>query len=216
MAQVLDLVQSGSESAATVSVANIGSSGITTVADSIDLPSVQIPSVPLSSTGDGGTNICIEQTDATPPPAPARWQSQTTVFALIGAAVVVLGIGGYLLTGGEGETGTQTQQPGDVTVGTDLTGTTTPAGSGPIANTDSAGLPSIFSNEQTTASTEENSKSGESAMDVFNKHRDKELAKAPEPVAQNQPPPRRVITKPNRQKPRFDATDPRAWKPVVH
>ncbi len=222
MAQVLDLVQSGSDSAATVSVANIGSSGITTVADGVDLPSVHIPSVLSSTAGDGAASICIEQPEAAPAAAP-RKQSQTTVFALIGAAVVALGIGGYLLTGGEDETGAQTQQSGDVTTGTDLTGTTTastPAGSSPITNTDSTGLPSIFSNEQTTTSTEKNSKSGESAMDVFNKHRDEELTKEPEPVAQNQPPPRRVTTtKPNRsngQKPRFDATDPRAWKPVVH
>ncbi len=212
LAQVLDLVQSGSDSAATVSVASIGTSGVATVANGVTLSSVQIPSVLSSATGDAHASIRVEQPNVAPP-APPRGLSQGVMFALLGALIVVLGGGGYWLLGGE-ETDSQALQPTNTagTVGTNVAGTTASTRLSANPNT---GLPSIFSNEQATATPTDTTKSNESLLDVFEKQRGEELAKTPT----SQPPtePSRVTTtKKGGSKPRYDATDTRAWNPVVH
>jgi serine/threonine-protein kinase len=216
LAQVLDLVQSGSDSAATVSVANIGTTGApTTVADGVDLPSVQIPSALSSSAGDTHASIRVEQPDA-PTPASTPKRSQGVIYGLIGAVIAVLG-GGYLFLGGEEKRDSQTmQQVGTQAPGTEIAGATAPAGTSPAINSSAGGLPSIFSNEQATAPPTDNANSDEPLLDVFERHRDDELAKAP---ASTTPPdkPKRVNTTGNSGgKPGYDVTDPRAWNPVVH
>jgi serine/threonine-protein kinase len=215
LSQVLDLVQSGSDSAATVSVANIETSGVATVADGVDLPSVQIPSALSSVNGDAAASIRLKQPEAAPPAQP-RKQSQGVIYAVVGAVVVLLG-GGYWFMGGEEETDPQTMQPVETqTPGTEIAGATAPAGTSPAINTGAGGLPSIFSNEQAAAPPTDNANSDEPLLDVFERHRDDELAKAP---ASTTPPdkPKRVNTTGNSGgKPGYDVTDPRAWNPVVH
>jgi serine/threonine-protein kinase len=208
LSQVLDLVQSGSNSAATVSVANIETSRVATVADGIDLLSVQIPSVLSSSSGDGPASIRVEQPDVAPAAQP-RNQSQGVIYAILGAVVVLLG-GGYLFLGGEEESDSQTM------TSVENPGANIAAETAPAINTDASGLPSIFSNEQATATPAETTKpNSEPLLDVFERHRNEELAKAP--VSQPPEKPKRVTTTRNSGgQPEYDVTDPRAWKPVVH
>jgi len=116
LAQVFDLVQSGSGSAATVSVAGVETVTAPSGPGQVVLPSVQLPSVRSSSPGGTQPAVQIQQPATAAPAKPPRKGSRAAIFALLAASVAAAG-GGYWylsqngligeIAGGEGDSKSQ-------------------------------------------------------------------------------------------------------------
>jgi eukaryotic-like serine/threonine-protein kinase len=92
LAEVFDLVQSGSGSAATVSVAGVGTMGGAPSGDQIVLPSVQLPSVRSSATSGVLPSVRIEQPAVVSASAPSK-RSWGGIVAVAVALIVATGSG---------------------------------------------------------------------------------------------------------------------------
>ncbi|MBK1700046.1 serine/threonine protein kinase [Thiococcus pfennigii] len=237
LAQVLDLVQSGSNSAATVSVAGQMPSQVPTGGTGVVLPSVHLPSTRSGTGVPASASVRI----AEPPPAPAV---RRPPWAAIGAgAVLILAVAGgawwFLGSGdeaapevaGEGAVPARTAAPTEAApeaAGIGVAGApataipaSPPAGapaprpsvpSTGQASVQDADLPSIFSDEQDSVPDRRSGSprpqtagpardSGESLMDLFEKHRaevaqEAPAAPAPEPVTPPAPPPAPAVPPP--------------------
>lgn len=193
LAQVFELVQSGSGSMATVSAAGIGAATGPTTDDKVVLPSVQLPSVPSSSTSgtQARPSVRIEQPDVPPVVVPRKGPS-AALIALVVASIAAAAGGGFWYFNQKGVTDetsgaeNASTEPGEVGEDAVTVRKETPMPSVPNAAITPAypptDLPSIFSNEQSTAGVPGESDSGGSLMDAFEEQRSK-LPPVEPPVA---------------------------------